>query len=88
MKTVIITLLCTATLLAGVYGLRQRAWALQLKTQLEETNKDDVKAMETLSDQEKFVLYLRLRSQGEERMADWIKDHYLAPERQGTADNK
>ncbi len=46
---VVIAVLCALTILSSVYAFRQRQWALDLRDQLAETNKDDVKLMNFLS---------------------------------------
>jgi hypothetical protein len=75
---VAIALLCAMTILSGAYAFRQRQWALKLRDQLVETNKDDVKLMHILSAEEKGSVCRRLREQGENRIADWITTQYLA----------
>ena len=71
-RRVTIVLLCLTTLVSGLYAVRQRAWALKLRDQLAETNKDDVKLMELLSTAEKESIIARFRAAGETRIADWI----------------
>ena len=73
-----IALLCALTILSGTYAVRQRQWALKLRDQLSETNKDDVKLMRLLSDRERESICRRLRAQGEDHIADWITDNYPA----------
>ena len=82
MKTrfkVTVGLLCATTLLSSIYAVRQRQWALHLRDQLSETNKDDVKLMQSLSTTELENLCARFRAAGEIRIADWITGQYLAP---------
>ena len=79
MKRLILSLALASTLVVSVYAVRQRQWALKLKDQLEETNKDDVKIMQLLSTSDKESLCVRLRRLGEDRMADWIVSQYPEP---------
>jgi hypothetical protein len=73
----VIALLCALTILSDVYAFRQRQWALKLRDQLAETNKDDVKLMNILSAAEKGTLCRKFRERGENRIADWITSQYL-----------
>ena len=74
---VVIVVLCTLTILSSVYAYRQRQWALKLRDQLAETNKDDVKLMNILSAAEKETICRKFREHGENRIADWITGQYL-----------
>ena len=78
-RQVIVVLLCLMTLCSSIYAVRQRQWALKLRDQLAETNKDDVKLMQLLSVAELENLCAKFRAAGETRIADWIADHYLEP---------
>jgi hypothetical protein len=83
---VAIALLCAMTILSSVYAYRQKQWALKLRDQLTETNKDDVKFMHLLSAEEKESVCRRLREQGENRIADWITTQYLATQNDADKD--
>jgi hypothetical protein len=83
---VVMAVLCAMTILSSVYALRQRQWALKLRDQLAETNKDDVKFMQILSVAEKESVCRRLHEQGEDRIADWITTQYLAPQNEADKD--
>ena len=74
---VVIAVLCALTILSSVYAFRQRQWALKLRDQLAETNKDDVKLMNILSASEKETICRMFREHGENRIADWITRQYL-----------
>ena len=74
---VVIAILCALTILSSVYAFRQRQWALKLRDQLAETNKDDVKLMKILSASEKETICRMFREHGENRIADWITRQYL-----------
>jgi hypothetical protein len=74
---VVIAVLCVLTILSSVYAFRQRQWALKLRDQLAETNKDDVKLMNILSAAEKETICRKFREHGENRIADWITGQYL-----------
>jgi hypothetical protein len=74
---VVIAVLCALTILSSVYAFRQRQWALKLRDQLAETNKDDVKLMNMLSGAEKETICRKFREHGEPRIADWITRQYL-----------
>jgi hypothetical protein len=83
---VAIALLCAMTILSSAYAFRQRQWALKLRDQLTETNKDDVKLMHILGAEEKESVCRRLRQQGENRIADWITTHYLETQNEANKD--
>ena len=74
---VVIAVLCVLTILSSVYAFRQRQWALKLRDQLAETNKDDVKLMNILGAAEKQTICRKFREHGESRIADWITRQYL-----------
>jgi hypothetical protein len=74
---VVIAVLCALTILSSVYAFRQRQWALKLRDQLAETNKDDVKLMNILGPAEKETICRKFREHGENRIADWITRQYL-----------
>ena len=74
---VVIAVLCALTILSNVYAFRQRQWALRLRDQLAETNKDDVKLMNILSAAEKETICRKFREHGENRIAEWITRQYL-----------
>jgi hypothetical protein len=83
---VAIALLCAMTILSSAYAFRQRQWALKLRDQLAETNKDDVKFMQILSVAEKESACRKLRELGEDRIADWISSQYLATQNEANKD--
>jgi hypothetical protein len=83
---VVMAVLCAMTILSSAYALRQRQWALKLRDQLAETNKDDVKFMQILSVAEKESVCRRLHEQGEDRIADWITTQYLATQNEANQD--
>ena len=74
---VVIAVLCALTILSSVYAFRQRQWALKLRDQLAETNKDDVKLMNILGAAEKETICRKFRENGETRIADWITGQYM-----------
>jgi hypothetical protein len=74
---VVIAVLCALTILSSVYAFRQRQWALKLRDQLAEANKDDVKLMNILGAAEKETICRKFREHGENRIADWITRQYL-----------
>jgi hypothetical protein len=74
---VVIAVLCALTIMSSVYAFRQRQWALKLRDQLAETNKDDVKLMNILSAAEKETICRKFRENGESRIAEWITRQYL-----------
>jgi hypothetical protein len=74
---VVMAVLCALTILSSVYAFRQREWALKLRDQLAETNKDDVKLMNILSPAEKETICRKFREHGENRIAEWITRQYL-----------
>jgi hypothetical protein len=74
---VVIAILCALTIFSSAYAFRQRQWALKLRDQVTETNKDDVKLMNILGATEKETICRKFREHRENRIADWIIRQYL-----------